>query len=125
LRRLKTVSFNHSVSRGIGFRKQKIGIEIEQRHRGIDAMDHIDKHDIFRSEAAGHNNFWAILLDSSRQYILWLLRLERSAQGLKFCNQFGTAVHGHGKPGPFILRLFRPESDNATLPAPRPLGSAP
>ena len=67
---------------GVGFRKQKIGIEIEQRHRGIDPIRYIDENHVFRAEAASHDNLLAVSLNSSRQYILWLLRLERSTQVL-------------------------------------------
>ncbi len=88
-------------------------------------MHHIDEDHVFRSEAASHNNLWAVSFDRSRQYILWLLRLERSAPGFEFCDQFGTAIHGHGKSDPFILRPFRPESDNARLPVPTLPVSAP
>jgi hypothetical protein len=49
-------------------------------------MHHVDEDHIFRSEAARHNNLLAVSLDSSHQYILGLLRLERSAPGFEFCN---------------------------------------
>ena len=77
LLRLQPIPFDHAIARGIGLGKKKIRVEIEERHGGIDAVDHIQEHDVLRSETAGEHDLRRVSLNRSSQHLLRLLRLER------------------------------------------------
>ena len=84
LLRLELISLNHAIARGIGLGKEKLRIEIKERHRRIDAMDHVHEHDVLRPETAGEHDLRHVALDHSRHNLLRLLRLERLTPGFQF-----------------------------------------
>src|ERR1043166_5709891 len=84
LLRLQPITLDHAIARGIGLGKEKVRVKVEERHRRIDAVNHVYKHNVFHPKTAGKYDFLWILLDRSHQDFLWLFRLKRLTPSCKF-----------------------------------------
>src|SRR5437773_8214569 len=83
LDRRDAVFLHESIAGGIGLRKQKVRVEIEDRSKRIEAMDHVNQHDIFGPKAARQDNIRKIGGKRRSQDFLGRLALHLMVEMLK------------------------------------------
>jgi hypothetical protein len=72
-----------AVPRLVGFGKEELRIQIKQRHRGIDAVDHVEQHNILRAETAGQHEARKEPFDGMGQDLLRRVALKLVAPDLQ------------------------------------------
>ena len=83
LDRRDAVFLHESIAGGIGLRKQKVRVEIENRSKRIEVMDHVDQHHIFGPKAARQDNIRKIGGKRRSQDFLGRLALHLMVEMLK------------------------------------------